>query len=81
MAVQMEEAKQRKLSVVADPEGLRYVTSLPLLTYNACTADCELATSKQSLLEGKRASDRLKVINHQMEEAASQGVATDELNE
>jgi len=54
----MEEAKQRKLSVVADPEGLR-----------------------QSLLEGKRASERLKAINHQMEEEANQGIATDGLNE
>lgn len=32
-------------------------------------------------MEGKRASERLKAINHQMEEAASQGIATDGLNE
>ncbi len=50
--------RTRKMSVAADPEGLR-----------------------QSLVEGKKASDRLKSINTKMEEAASQGKAVDHLME
>ena len=37
--------------------------------------------NRKSLLEGKRASERLKAVNHQMEEAASQGIATGDLQE
>ncbi len=50
--------KSRKMSVAADPEGLR-----------------------QSLLEGKMASERLKSINTKMEEAANQGMTTEHLME
>ena len=37
--------------------------------------------NRKSLLEGKRASERLKAVNHKMEEAASQGIATEDLQE
>ena len=65
-------------------------TYLPFFTdtHISCACMAEKGTSvstplspRQSLLEGKKASERLRYLTTEMEDAASSGMATDHLQE
>lgn len=72
--------KHRRKSVAADPEGLRYVHTQQKKYHNH-KSEHKCTENRKSLIEGKIASQKLKAINDQIDNAKDQGLPVSHLEE
>ena len=68
--------KHRRKSVAADPEGLRYTHITTPITQQILHTG-----NRKSLMEGKIASQKLKAINDQIDNAKDRGLPVSHLEE